>query len=180
MKNLLRFFILMMCFALTDKMFAQRWSTVGKASYYHNRFHGRRMANGRIFSQDSMTCAHLHFPLGTWLRVKNNKTGKEVYVEVTDRGPYSKRFIIDLSMRAAKEVGIFYDHDQTVTLTPVSDQFIPFRLQQIAREKYIDNHDLQPFGEAHDYDWDADSLFNSAMDELATKFPIKKPKVKIK
>lgn len=75
----------------------------GRASYYADRFHGRLMSNGRPYHKDSMTCAHLSLPFGTFLRVRNMQNGKEVIVEVTDRGPYS-RFIIDLSRAAATEL----------------------------------------------------------------------------
>lgn len=75
----------------------------GRASYYADRFHGRTMSNGKPYNKDSMTCAHLTLPFGTFLRVRNMQNGKEVTVEVTDRGPYS-RFIIDLSRAAATEL----------------------------------------------------------------------------
>ena len=74
----------------------------GVASYYHDKFHGRRMANGDIYHKDSFTCAHRRYALGTWLRVTNVRNGKAVIVQVTDRGPYSRRFTIDLSRAAAR------------------------------------------------------------------------------
>ena len=78
----------------------------GNASYYADRFHGRKMANGEIYHRDSMTCAHLRYPLGTWLHVRNITNNKEVVVQVTDRGPFSRKFVIDLSRAAARELGI--------------------------------------------------------------------------
>ncbi|MEZ5006061.1 MAG: septal ring lytic transglycosylase RlpA family protein [Bacteroides graminisolvens] len=67
------------------------------ATYYHKRFHGSRTSDGGVYHKDSMTCAHRTYPLGTLLHVKNPETKKEVVVKVTDRGPYSKRLMIDLS-----------------------------------------------------------------------------------
>ena len=78
----------------------------GNASYYSDKLHGRRMANGERYHRDSMTCAHLKFPFGTMLKVRNPLNDRTVIVRVTDRGPYSRRFIIDLSRAAAKKLGI--------------------------------------------------------------------------
>ncbi len=76
----------------------------GIASYYHDRFHGRRTSSGSIYHKDSLTCAHRTLPFGTRLRVKSLRNGKEVVVRVTDRGPFTRRFMIDLSRAAAKEL----------------------------------------------------------------------------
>lgn len=108
--------------------------TIGYASYYHDRFHGRRMANGQLYHRDSLTCAHLKFPLGTMLRVRNIKTGKEITVRVTDRGPYSDRFIVDLSYRAARELEVIGSAKVEVELTPLGDIFIPFRISKVQED----------------------------------------------
>ena len=76
------------------------------ASYYSNRMHGRRMSNGEKYHRDSMTCAHAKYALGTLLRVTNVKNGKSVVVRVTDRCVRHARRIIDLSMAAAKQLGL--------------------------------------------------------------------------
>lgn len=78
----------------------------GNASYYANRFHGRKTASGILYHKDSLTCAHRTFPFGTLLKVTNPKNNKSVIVKVTDRGPFTKNCIIDLSYAAAKELGI--------------------------------------------------------------------------
>jgi rare lipoprotein A len=64
-----------------------------------------------------MTCAHRTYPLGTLLRVKNPQNGKYVIVKVTDRGPYSRRLMIDLSYRAAKELDIIRKGIAAVEIT---------------------------------------------------------------
>lgn len=99
----------------------------GKASYYSDKLHGRKMSNGEIYHRDSMTCAHLHYPLGTLLRVRNPINDKEVFVRVTDRGPYSKRYIIDLSKAAAKELGFIRAGFCQVEITPIHPSRIPYR-----------------------------------------------------
>ena len=76
----------------------------GTASFYGKKFHGKRTANGEIFSLDSMTAAHKRLPLGTWVRVINKKNNLSVVVRINDRLPiYSKRQI-DISRAAAERI----------------------------------------------------------------------------
>lgn len=107
-------------------IFAQK-QTKGKASYYSDKLHGRKMSNGERYHRDSMTCAHLNYPLGTLLRVRNPLNDKEVFVRVTDRGPYSKRYIIDLSRAAARELDFIQNGFCQVEITPIHPNRIPFR-----------------------------------------------------
>lgn len=76
----------------------------GNATYYGSKWHGRRTSSGIIYHKDSLTCAHRTLPFGTILKVTNKKNGKEVIVKVTDRGPFRKGAVIDLSMAAAKKI----------------------------------------------------------------------------
>lgn len=77
----------------------------GVASYYHDKFHGRKTANGEIFDQGKMTCAHKTLPFGTVLEVTNVDNDSTVTVVVNDRGPFIKGREIDLSKAAAKKLG---------------------------------------------------------------------------
>ncbi|GAA6768188.1 hypothetical protein AAFH68_41410 [Flavobacterium sp. CGRL1] len=70
------------------------------ASYYHDKFNGRKTASGRKFNNNDMTVAHKTLPFGTMLKVTNEANNKFVIVEVTDRGPFVKGREIDLSKRA--------------------------------------------------------------------------------
>lgn len=79
--------------------------TQGKASYYGKKFHGRR-TDGSRYHRDSLTCAHRTLPFGTLLKVTNKANGKDVIVRVTDRGPFVKGRVVDLSFAAAKEIGM--------------------------------------------------------------------------
>ena len=82
-----------------------RKTQTGKASYYANRFNGRRTASGHLFYQDAYTAAHRTLPLGTWVRVTNTRNQRSVVVQITDRGPYADASrIIDLSQRSASEL----------------------------------------------------------------------------
>ena len=81
----------------------------GVASFYGKKFHGRTMANGKPFDMRAMTAAHRTLPLGTVVLVTSKLTGKVVRVEITDRGPYTKRRVLDLSRAAAEALGFIDD-----------------------------------------------------------------------
>lgn len=78
----------------------------GVASYYGKRFHGRRTANGERFDMHGYTAAHRTLPFGSKVRVTNPTTGKSVTVRINDRGPFSRNRTIDLSRRAAEDIGL--------------------------------------------------------------------------
>ncbi|WP_295882177.1 septal ring lytic transglycosylase RlpA family protein [uncultured Thiohalocapsa sp.] len=78
----------------------------GIASYYHDSLHGNRTASGQIYDKNKLSAAHKTLPLGSRVRVTDKRTGKSVVVHVNDRGPFIKGRIIDLSRRAARELGI--------------------------------------------------------------------------
>lgn len=77
----------------------------GQASFYGNKFHGKKTANGEIFSQDKLTAACNVLPLGTWIRVTNLKNGRSVVVKTNDRLHPKMRRLVDLSRSAAKKLG---------------------------------------------------------------------------
>lgn len=79
-------------------------STVTYATYYADKFVGRKTTSGEIFSQHRFTAAHKTLPLGTLVRVTNRETGVSVIVKVNDRCP--RRGVIDLTKAAAKVLGI--------------------------------------------------------------------------
>ena len=74
------------------------------ASYYHDKFNGRRTASGIKFSNNKYTAAHRKLPFGTKLRITNAANGKCVVVEVNDRGPFTKGREIDMSKRAFMDI----------------------------------------------------------------------------
>lgn len=77
----------------------------GIASYYAEPYHGRRTANGEIFdTYKGMTAAHRTLPFNTVVRVVNKQNGREVEVRINDRGPFVNGRVIDLSLRAAREI----------------------------------------------------------------------------
>jgi rare lipoprotein A len=78
----------------------------GVASFYGNELAGNRTASGERFNPQAMTAAHRSLPLGTKLRVTNLNNGEDVIVRVNDRGPFAKSRIIDLSLGAARDIGM--------------------------------------------------------------------------
>ena len=77
----------------------------GLASFYHAVFHGRRTASGEAFNRHALTAAHKTLPFGTLVRVVNLRNERSVVVRVNDRGPLNKNRVIDVSPRAARELG---------------------------------------------------------------------------
>ncbi len=102
----------------------------GRASYYHDMLHGRKMANGDVYNRDSMTCAHLKLPFGTMLKVRNLMNDKEVVVKVTVRGPYAPRFILDLSRAAARQLDIIGKGHCPVEISIYHPARVPFLLEE--------------------------------------------------
>jgi len=78
----------------------------GVASWYGDDFHGKATANGEIYDMHKLTAAHPDLPFHTILEVENLENGKTVRVRVNDRGPFLKGRIIDLSLKAARRLGI--------------------------------------------------------------------------
>ncbi len=107
-------------FCLSSGVFAQTYK--GKASYYAQPFHGRKSASGRIYNMYEYTCAHKTLPFGTKLKVTNQANGKTVTVEVTDRGPYVKGRIVDLSKAAAMDLDMMKSGVADVEVEIVKDE----------------------------------------------------------
>jgi rare lipoprotein A len=76
----------------------------GIASYYADKFHGNKTANGEIFDQKDFTAAHKTLPFGTKVLVTNLENNKSVIVRINDRGPFVRGRVIDLSRTAAEEL----------------------------------------------------------------------------
>jgi len=82
---------------------------LGEASYYHNKYRGKKTASGEKFRQYKRTAAHKTLPLGTKVRVTNLDNGKKVRVTINDRGPFIEGRIIDLSRKAARKIDMLND-----------------------------------------------------------------------
>ena len=107
-------FLIFLCFA-NFAVKAQQTSTKQPDSvvqtifstYYAKKFDGRRTTSGERYRATKYTAAHRTLPFGTMVTVKNLVTGKTVQVRINDRGPFSKKFSLDISQAAAKDLGIY-------------------------------------------------------------------------
>jgi rare lipoprotein A len=98
---------------------------VGKASYYAHRLAGRTTASGKPLKAGHLTAASKTLPLGTRAKVINKETGKSVRVTVTDRGPFKKGRILDVSPKAAEKLGMKDDGVAPVKVVPLKEPASP-------------------------------------------------------
>ncbi len=75
------------------------------ASYYHDKFNGRKTASGEVFHNTKLTAAHRTLPFGTKVKVTNLRNGESVVVVINDRGPFHAARALDLSKAAYDEIG---------------------------------------------------------------------------
>ena len=87
-------------------MYSKGFYQVGWASYYGREFHGEPTASGECFDMFGFTAAHTTLPLGARIKVTNLENGLSVIVRVNDRGPFVEGCILDLSYKAALEIGM--------------------------------------------------------------------------
>src|SRR6266478_3501348 len=92
----------------------------GVASWYGHPYHGRRAANGEIYDMEKMTAAHRTLPFGTWVRVKNLENDQTVDVRITDRGPFARGRILDLSHAAAVSIATIGPGTAKVKITVIA------------------------------------------------------------
>jgi rare lipoprotein A len=97
----------------------QGYRAEGQASYYGARHHGNKTASGERFDQNALTAAHRSLPFGSQVQVTNLRNNKIVVVRINDRGPYAKQRIIDLSQKAAEQLGM------------LRDGVVPVRIEQL-------------------------------------------------
>jgi rare lipoprotein A len=88
----------------------------GLASYYSTSLDGTLTANGETYRNRRYTAAHLTLPLGCWVEVRARATGKTIRLRVNDRGPYVKKFCLDLSQAAARVLGVDVAEDRYVDI----------------------------------------------------------------
>ncbi len=102
---------------------APGFAEVGEASWYgssEDGFEGRPTANGEIFDPERLTCAHRTLPLGSHVEIENLETRRSLIVRVNDRGPFIRGRIVDVSRRAARELGFIGRGTAKVRVRPVT------------------------------------------------------------
>jgi rare lipoprotein A len=93
----------------------------GTASYYSEKFEGRRCANGEIFHHSAFTAAHKSFPFGTLVIVTNIKNDSAAIVRINDRLPRNSKHCIDVTRAAAGKLGFINEGITQVRIQPVRD-----------------------------------------------------------
>ncbi len=106
----------------------------GKASWYGNKFHGRKTSSGEDFDMYAMTAAHRNLPLPTYLEVTNLDNGKVAIVKVNDRGPYVDDRLLDLSYAAAVKLGMMEKGNAPVEVRAVTGNDIADARRQIEED----------------------------------------------
>lgn len=101
----------------------------GVASYYAKKFHGRKTASGELYDHEKMTAAHNGLPLGTWVKVTNQRNGRSVIVKINDRLHYKNPRLVDMSGIAAKKLGF------------ISKGLVKVKLEVLGRKKPADMPD---------------------------------------
>jgi rare lipoprotein A len=139
-KNFLKHFLLLLAVFLFGSVSAQKKTSTGLASYYADKFEGRRTSSGEIYRHSRLTAAHRTFPFGTKLKVTNVENGKSVIVKVNDRGPFVKGRIIDLSKSAATKIDL------------VKKGIAKVRIEPIREKTTFDNHKNQSTNEYYRID----------------------------
>lgn len=85
---------------------SRKITETGKASFYADKFQGRKTASGEVFKQGNLTAAHRTLPFGTKVKVVNLANGRSVKVTINDRGPFVTGRLIDVSKKAARKLGM--------------------------------------------------------------------------
>lgn len=101
--TLATFLSLAFCWAVSSSFFAEEF---GKAGYYADSLHGRKTASGEKYDKKLLTCAHKSLPFGTKIRVTRLDNKHSVIVKVNDRGPFAEGYVVDVSRKAAEELGL--------------------------------------------------------------------------
>lgn len=119
MKNIILVFAFIIAFV--NNLNSQ--SCEGKATYYAQKFHGRRTSSGEIMNLNAYVCAHQKLPFNTKLKITNKKNGKSVIVRVIDRcPPKNTNCFVDLSTIAAKQIDMIRDGVAKVNIEIVTNQ----------------------------------------------------------
>jgi rare lipoprotein A len=101
------------------------WTERGVASWYGDPFHGRTTASGETYDMEAMTAAHQSLPFGTVVLVENLQNGRSTTLRINDRGPFVRGRTIDVSRRAARELGLIGPGTAPVQVTIIDAPAAP-------------------------------------------------------
>ncbi|PCI43107.1 MAG: septal ring lytic transglycosylase RlpA family lipoprotein [Proteobacteria bacterium] len=159
---------------------ANGYDKTGVASWYGDKFHGKKTANGERYDMHAMSAAHKTLPMPTMVRVTNLDNGRSVVVRVNDRGPFVKSRVIDLSYAAARALG--YDKKgtarvrvQTLDGSSSSARNTPVKPKPAAHISKRASHNTTPMQDGSIYvqlgAFSARSNADQLRQELVTSFP---------
>ena len=117
----------------------------GIASWYGEKFHGKRTSSGETYNMYAMTAAHKSLPLPTYVEVINLENGKSVVVRVNDRGPFHENRIIDLSYAAANKLGIIGRGTGLVEVRAINPLTYASNKQQSSGYRLVANRPVDEF-----------------------------------
>ena len=118
--------VLLASFHLADRADKElKYVEQGEASWYGPGFHGKKTASGEKYDSNDLTAAHRKLPLGSEATITNLENGKQVEVEINDRGPYAAGRKIDLSKAAAEKLDILDDGTAPVRIEATEEQLKP-------------------------------------------------------
>jgi rare lipoprotein A len=106
---------------------ADGYTETGIASWYGEKFHGRKTAGGERYNMYAKTAAHKTLPISTMLLVTNLENGKKIVVRVNDRGPFVKSRIIDLTLAGAQELGMLKNGTAPVRIEALGETRTSYR-----------------------------------------------------
>jgi len=141
---------------------ASNFSEEGIASWYGEKFHGRKTSSGEIYDMHAMTAAHKHLPLPTFVRVTNMENNRSVVVKVNDRGPFVGARIIDLSFAAAKELDMADQGTANVFVEALSTHLV-------AQNDLSNKSVAQSFGDIAREEKPAAAQDGASSDEIASE-----------
>lgn len=137
----------------------------GRASWYGPNFHGKQTANGEIFNMNDLTAAHRTLPFNTVVRVDNLDNGRTVVVRINDRGPYIDNRIIDLSRKAASDLGMISDGTASVRLSLIQEGDRPVTKQNISNRETF-TIQIASFDSQNEAEVKAESITGARVEEV--------------
>lgn len=117
--NKMKYLVIIISIFACSFTFHTTYLETGRASYYANKFHGRKTTSGEIFSQEGLTAAHKTLKLGTFVLVTNLLNDSTVVVKINDRLGKTSGHNIDLSLRAAKQLNFIKQGNVKVTIETI-------------------------------------------------------------
>ena len=164
--------LLGLCFSAST-LFAEMYKENVVASFYADKFNGRRTASGEIFDTNGYTAAHKTLPFGTVLRVTNLDNGKSVNVRVNDRGPFVQGREIDVSKAAALELDMGGNGTAKVSLEIVDEEEGPVASAprtSTTASRYDDEEEEDPYAAYEDEDEEEDDYGSAVTSSGSTGF----------